>query len=49
MDMHTEMILIVVCAFMLVCFWRVALTLFLCAMVGVALLGLVTAMGYFMH
>jgi hypothetical protein len=47
--MHAEMIWIIVCAFVLVCFWRAALAILLCTVVGVLLLGLVTAMGYFMH
>jgi hypothetical protein len=48
-EMHSEVILIIVCAVMLVCFWRAALAILVCTIVGVLLLGLLTAMGYFLH
>jgi len=47
--MHSELALIIACAFVLVCFWRVVLAVLLCTLVGVLLLGLVTAMGDFLH
>ena len=48
-EMHSEVILIIVCAVILVCFWRAALAILTCTIVGVLLLGLVTAMRYFLH
>jgi hypothetical protein len=47
--MHADMILIFILAIILVCFWRAALALLLCATVGLILLGLVTAIGYHIH
>jgi type III secretory pathway component EscS len=47
--MHSEVILIAVCAVMLVCFWRAALAILVSTVVGVLLLGLVTALTYFLH
>jgi hypothetical protein len=43
--MHNELILVVLGAVIVVCFWRAALAILLCTMVGVLLLGLVTAIG----
>lgn len=46
---NTDLIWIFVCVVVLVCFWRVVLVLFLCAVVGTTLLGLVTALSYLGH
>ncbi len=47
--MHSEIMLVIACAVILVCFWRAALAILVCTIVGVLLLGLVTAMGYLLH
>jgi hypothetical protein len=44
-----ELIWILVCAVTLVLFWRVVLIFFLCAIIAVTLLGLVTAVSYLGH
>jgi hypothetical protein len=44
--MHNELILVVLGAVIVVCFWRVALAIVLGTMAGVLLLGLVTAAGF---
>jgi hypothetical protein len=46
---NAELIWILVCGIVLVLFWRVVLILLVCAMIGTALLGLVTAVSYFGH
>ena len=46
---NAELIWIFVCVVVLVCFWRVVLVLFLCALVGTTLLGLITALSYLGH
>jgi hypothetical protein len=43
--MHSELILAVLAAIIVVCFWRAALAILLAVTVGVLLLGLVTAVG----
>ena len=45
----TELIWIIICAIALACFWRIVLIIFLGAILGTALLGLVTAASYFGH
>jgi uncharacterized membrane protein len=44
--MRNELILVVLGAVIVVCSWRAALAILLCTMVGVLLLGLVTAIGF---
>jgi uncharacterized MnhB-related membrane protein len=46
---NAELIWILVCAVLLVCFWRVVLALFLCAVIGTTMLGLVTVLSYLGH
>ena len=46
---NADLIWIFVCVVVLVCFWRVVLVLFLCAVVGTTLLGLATALSYLGH
>jgi hypothetical protein len=48
-SISVELIWMLVCAVMLVLFWRVVLVLFLFAMIGATLLGLATAVSYFGH
>jgi hypothetical protein len=47
--MQTEMIIIITCAFALVFFWRTVLILILGTVVGLILLGLITALGLLAH
>jgi hypothetical protein len=44
--MHNELILIVLGAVIITCFWRAALTILVCTMGAVLMLGLVTAVGF---
>jgi hypothetical protein len=43
--MHSELVLVVLGAVIVVCFWRAALAILACTVVGVLVLGLVTAIG----
>jgi hypothetical protein len=47
--MHGEVILIAICAVMMVCFWRAAIAILVSTVVGVLLLGVVTALTYFLR
>lgn len=49
MEVPAEFILILVSAFIVVRFWKVAAFLFLCALVCLTLLGIVQAAGFFGH
>ena len=48
-SMHDEVILIVACAVIVVCFWRAALAILVSTTMGVLLLGLITALRCFLH
>jgi hypothetical protein len=48
-SMPGDLILIVICTLVLVCFWRAVLVLLFWTLAAAALLGLITAVSYFAH